>query len=90
MLNYYRKRQIRDLFQNAKLKNKDLDLKKISKKCYLFTINNRRIFLVKTKKNEFYFIYNFFYLNEDLKEKFPVKNLLKNNENLIKVVKKYG
>ena len=90
MLNYYRKRQIRDLFENAKLKNKDLELKKVSKKCYVFTVKDRKIFLAKTNKNKFYFIYDFFYLDEDLKEKFPVENLLKNNKNLIKVVKKYG
>ena len=90
MLNYYRKKQIRDLFTKINLKNKDIDLIKINRKNYKFKIANKTIYISKMKKGKFYFNYHFFNLSEELKEIYPTNSLLKNNKNLIKIIKKYG
>lgn len=90
MLNYYRKKQIRDLFNVIKLKNNDIELIKINKKNYKFIINKKIIFITKLRGNNFYFNYNYFTLSEEIKEIYPVNSLLENNKNIIKIIKKYG
>jgi hypothetical protein len=90
MLNYYRKKQIRNIFNELKIKNKDIDLIKINKKNYKFTINNNIIFITKLRNKKYYFNYNYFELNDKIKELYPIRDLLINNKNIIKIIKKHG